>query len=746
VKKPIHFLLVTTLPWLCAGPLLAQNLMTPAAGPPLQGDAPTPGNEEEVTFAADTLSYDDNAEVVTATGNVRMMRHGDRLRADKVEWNQTTGTVRANGNVAVVNSSGDTLYGDSVELTDTLKDGVIENLLLVLNDGGRLSAVHGVRRNEVSTLDKAVYTPCAVIDSEGCPKEPIWKISAVRVVHDPNKHRISYDGARISFLGAPILWLPGLSHPDGSGGGGSGLLLPDIQYSKVNGVELALPYYFQLGPNRDLTITPHLYTKVLPGIEAEYRALTDHGAWQASGMLTYSSRFSAATGTVPADGNRDVRGYLDANGTFQYGPYWTVSGSLRATSDRTFMRRYDISRDDRLRNQIQAERITPNSYLSIKGWAVQTLRTNDRQGQQPIALPLVDYRLRLTDPLFGGVVQIQANSLALTRTSGQDTQRAFAGVQWDLRRYTPLGQEVTFTAYGRGDIYHTDEVGRTATLIYRGDKGWTGRGIAAVAADVKWPFVGDFFAGSQRITPRVQIVASPKIRNLDIPNEDARSIDLEDSNLFALNRFSGYDRWEDGSRITYGAEWAVDLPGVSFNTVIGQSYRLSKKPSLLPPGTGLSDRLSDIVGRTTLKYGRFLEITHRFRLDNGNFAVRRNEIDATIGTRKTYALLGYLKLNRDIAPTIEDLRDREEVRLGGRIQIARYWSVFGSTVIDLTSRREDPLTLSDGYQPIRHRLGILYDDDCIELGVTWRREYDAIGDARRGNTYLLRLALKNLGR
>ena len=746
VKKPYLFLLATTLPALASSAAYAAqpNLVEPTPAP-VQGDAPTPANEEEVTFAADTLAYDSDGEIVTASGNVRMMRQGARLRADSVRWNQNTGVVRAEGNVAIVNASNDIVYGDSVELTDTLKDGVIENLLLVLNDGGRLAAVHGYRRNEVSTLDKAVYTPCAVVDSKGCPKEPIWKISAVRVVHDPGKHRISYDGARISFLGAPILWLPGLSHPDGSGGGGSGLLLPDIQYGRVNGFELALPYYFQLAPNRDLTITPHVYSKVLPAIEGQYRALTGNGAWQAAGMLTYSSRSSATTG-VPLNSNRDIRGYIDANGRFQFGDHWTVSGSIRGTTDRTFMRRYDISRDDRLRNQIQAERIDTNSYLSIKGWAVQTLRINDPQGQQPIALPAIDYRLRMTDPLVGGVLQLQLNSLALIRTSGQDTQRAFAAAEWNLRRYTPLGQEVTLTGYLRGDIYHTDQVGQTATISYRGDPGWTPRGIGALAIDVKWPLIGDFFAGSQRITPRIQIVGSPKTKNMSIPNEDARAIDLEDSNLFALNRFSGYDRWEDGSRVTYGAEWSVDLPGISFNTVVGQSYRLTNKPSLLPVGTGLSDRLSDIVGRTTLKYGRFLELTHRFRLDKDNFAVRRNEIDATIGTRKTYALIGYLKLNRDIASTIEDLRDREEVRLGGRVQIARYWSVFGSTVIDLTGPKEDPTTLSDGYQPIRHRLGILYDDDCIEVGVTWRREYAAIGDARRGNTYLLRLALKNLGR
>src|SRR3546814_16823970 len=63
------------------------------------------------------------------------------------------------------------------------------------------------------------------------------------------------------------------------------------------------------------------------------------------------------------------------------------------------------------------------------------------------------------------------------------------------------------------------------------------------------------------ISPRIQFVASPSTRNPAIPNEDARAVDLEDSNLFALNRFPGYDRWEDGTRVTYGAEWQFDQTG-----------------------------------------------------------------------------------------------------------------------------------------------------------------------------------------
>jgi LPS-assembly protein len=221
---------------------------------------------------------------------------------------------------------------------------------------------------------------------------------------------------------------------------------------------------------------------------------------------------------------------------------------------------------------------------------------------------------------------------------------------------------------------------------------------------------------------------------------------LEDSNLFALNRFPGYDRWEDGSRITYGVEWALDRPNVSINAVIGQSYRLTRKPSIFPDGTGLTDRFSDIVGRTRVRFGSFVDLTHRFRLDKDNFAPRRNELDLTVGTRETYAQVGYLRLNRDISATLEDLRDKEELRLAGRVKFARYWSVFGATVIDLTGEEEDPLSLADGYEQVRHRLGVTYEDECLELGLSWKRDYERIGEFRKGSTFALRLSLKGLGR
>ena len=730
-----------------AAPAGAQDLSAhPDATPPPATGTPAASDPKQVQFSADALDYDSKADIVTATGEVRMTRDGNRLRADKVVWNRNTGRVIATGNIATTNPQGDIAYGDEIELTDSLKGGVVENMLVVLERGGRFAATRGQGEEDGTlNLDRAAYTPCAVVNSAGCPKQPSWKITAVRVTYRPERERIYFVGGRFHLFGLPALPLPRLSVPTG-GGSDSGLLTPDIQYSRVNGLELITPYYLALAPNRGLTLTPHLFTSVLPMAQVQYDALGQTGAFRLTGYATVSRRSDDLSATDTTGTQQAFRGYLDGVARYQLTPNWTASGSLRRTTDRTFLRRYDISRDDRLRSTAKLEHIDADSYFVVQGWAVQTLRVADSQGLQPVALPEIDYRRRFTDPLLGGRVELEGNTLALSRTAGQDTQRAFASLRWDLRRLTTLGQEVTLTAFARADAYNTHDVLATAVESYRGLEGFHTRAIGAVAADVRWPFVGVLGAGTQRFTPRVQVVASPHIANLSLPNEDSRAVDLDDSNLFALNRFPGYDRWEDSTRVTYGAEYAIDLPGLRVDAVAGQSYRLSTRPNILPDGTGLADRFSDITGRTEVRFRDLVSLVHRYRVDKDSLAFRRNEVDATIGSRDTYALIGYLRLDRNIFPAIEDLQDREELRIAGRVQFRRFWSVFASGIIDLTNRAEDPLAQTDGFDPVRHRVGVQYEDDCLRAGFTWRRDYADTGDARAGNRYLLTLAFKNLGR
>lgn len=743
------------LAFVAPGGALAQDLSRPVDVAPIEGAPPAPppatGEAEPVAFEADEVKYAQNSEQVTAEGNVVLRRRDEKgnvqsVRANTVTWDRNTGKILATGNVRLVDQDGNQLYTDNVELTDELKTGMMENLLLVMREGGRMAAQDGERiANGDVILNQAAYTGCDVTDEDGCPKKPTWRIVAKQVIYSDAEKQVRFKDARIELFGLVQLPLVGMTIST-DGHSVSGFLVPDIRSSPSNGFELAQSYFWKISENRDLTATLSAFTESAPMGQIEYRALTDKGAYQITGYATASSKIPIFGGEdTSLDGQKAFRGYIFANGRFQLDENWSVSASIRRATDRTFLRRYDISRDDRLRSTIEVERIDQDSYLSIAGYSTQTMQSERPQGQLPFAVPVIDYRRRFNDPLLGGKFETQLNTLAITRADGQDTQRAFAMGQWSLRRLTGMGQEVTLTGLVRGDVYHSDENLDTLTPLYRGEEGWQGRGIATAALDVKWPLLGQAFGGTQVLTPRVQLVATPNVKNLDIPNEDSRAIDLDTGNLFAINRFPGYDRIDDGVRFTYGFDWNLELPRWRIKTTVGQSVRLSNSATVLPNGTGLANKTSDIVGRTEIRYRDFINFVHRFRVDKDSLAVRRNEFDAVIGNTRSYIEVGYTKLNRDISADIEDLQDREELRAAGRIAFANYWSLFGSAVVNMTDRREDPVTGSNGFQPLRTRLGAAYEDDCLQIALTWRRDYVALGDVKRGDSFQLRFALKNIG-
>ena len=699
-------------------------------GPPVAAPAePQP----MVEFEADTLSYDETIDVITATGNVRVRRDGQVLTADTVVYDRRAGTVTASGNVLADGGDGSRAVADNFQLNETLRDGVVENVLVILSDGSRLAARDGNRESGLSTLNRAVYSPCAVTDDAGCPREPVWQLKAVKVVHDPARGRIFYTGARLEMFGVPVVALPRLSHPDGFEKNQSGLLSPDVRISRELGGELRIPYFWSIAPDRDLTVTGHVYTNVVPMVEAEYRQLFEGGPISLSVLGTHAKGQAQdpLTGNIVETGAR-LRGAIDARGQIEHGGGWRSSFSSRLTNDDNFLGRYQISLDSRLRSTYALERFEPNRYFAVRGWAFQDLTSGSDDSRVPFALPLVDFLWRLPEAPLGGSVLVEANSLGLYRRDGQSMARALASAQWTRNILTPAGQRVTFTGLLRGDVYNASDTSMADVSFYAGRDGWSARFIPLAAVDVEWPFAGPFLGGTQTLSPRVQFVGSTSTANEDIPNEDSRAVDLEESNLFALNRFPGYD-----------VDWRWTKPGIAVQAQLGQSYRLDDNVDLFPEGTGLAGRVSDIVGRASVRVGRYVEVTQRLRLDKDSLANRRNETDVAIGSRRTFLSVGYLKYNRNIA--LEDLPDHEEVRAGARVAFGRYWAIFGSTVVDLTSTAEDPLTSNDGWQPIRARLGVSYTDECFNFGVTWKRNYIDNPNARRGNTILFTLALRNLG-
>jgi LPS-assembly protein len=735
------------LPATCLALLLATAAHAQEPGPPSAAPAlPDP----MVEFEAEQLTYDEGIQVITATGNVKVRRDSETLTADTVVYNRKTGVVSASGNVMIDDGNGMRAVADNFELTESLKDGAVQNILLIMADGSRLAAKSGVREGGVSRLERAAYSPCAVVDDKtGCPQEPVWQLKAVRVVHDPMRGRVFYTGARLEMFGIPVAALPKLSHPDSFDKSQTGVLQPDFSLSRELGGEIRVPYLWSLAPDKDLTVTGNFYTNVRPVLGVDYRQLFAGGPIQIGGLLTYAKgrREDPDTGEIVETANR-LRGAIQGNGQVEHGDGWRSTFSVRLTNDDNFLGRYQVSLDTRLRSTYALERFESSPeigerYFSVRGWFFQDLTPTSSASKVPLALPLVDLMWRLPDEVLGGQVMVQANSLGLYRREGQSMARALAFAQWERGIITSLGQRITFTGLLRGDVYTASDSALADEPGYAGTDGWSARFIPLAAVDVEWPFAGALFGGTQTLSPRVQFVASTATANGGIPNEDSRAIDLEDSNLFSLNRFPGYDRWEGGARVTYGVDWRWSRPGLAINAQLGQSYRIDENENYFPEGTGLSGRVSDVVGRASLRIGRYVEVTQRLRLDKDNLAVRRNETDIAIGSRQTFLSLGYLKYNRNIA--LEDLTDHEEVRAGARVAFGNYWAVFGSAVIDLTSKAEDPFTTNDGFQPIRHRLGVSYTDECFEFGVTWKRNYVDNLNAREGNTFLFTIKLRNLG-
>ena len=223
-----------------------------------------------------------NSDTVTAAGNVVLRRQEQSLKADKVTWNRKSGEIVATGNIRLVDQDGNQLFTDRVELTDELKTGAMENMLLAMREGGRLAAKGGKRlENGHILLDHAAYTACEVEDGKGCAKSPSWRITAREVVYEPDTRTVRFRGARMELFGIRFLPLPGLALAT-DGRAISGPLIPDFRFTPSNGLEVSEAYYQRLvGQSRHRRDRLYLHPRradglgPVPGAD-QARRLPDH--------------------------------------------------------------------------------------------------------------------------------------------------------------------------------------------------------------------------------------------------------------------------------------------------------------------------------------------------------------------------------------------------------------------------------------------------------------------------------------
>ncbi|MEJ2016026.1 MAG: LptA/OstA family protein, partial [Limibacillus sp.] len=207
-------------------------------------------------LTADEVTYDESLGVVVARGNVEVSQGQRVLKADTVSYNTRTRVVTASGNVSLTEPTGDVLFAEYVELTDDLAEGFISGVGALLSDDSRLAAARGYRRGDREiTLERGVFSPCDLCRDDPT-RAPLWQIKAAEVTHDQVEKTIEYRDARMEIFGIPVAYTPYFEHPDPTVERKEGFLAPSFISSSELGYGVRTPYYWPIGTDKNLTLTP----------------------------------------------------------------------------------------------------------------------------------------------------------------------------------------------------------------------------------------------------------------------------------------------------------------------------------------------------------------------------------------------------------------------------------------------------------------------------------------------------------
>jgi LPS-assembly protein len=692
--------------------------------------------EDAVDFQADDLTHDDKNNIVTATGNVVLKQAGKELRAEKIVYNLNTDLAVATGNVVLLDINGDRHYAESVQLQNQMKDGLVHGLKTFMQDGSRFIAKSGQRSNgSTTTMDDAAYTPCRVC---GDDETPSWEIKASEIVHDRENQRISYKNARFEFLGVPLAYTPYFSHPDGSVEQKSGFLSPELGFDSTLGVKAGSSYYWALAPDRDVTVGITAYTKEAPLLTSQYRKRWQDASLELNGGVTYSERRDRQNGQAIVE-NEDFRGHVSAEALWDVNDKWRAGSNIAIASDEQYMRQYDVSNDDVLRNEVYAERFSGRDYALAKVVAFQDIRVSEDQDDQPAVLPSLAASFK-TDPgnlpLIGGTLTGYTDYLGLRREGNdQDMDRGVIGTEWDRRFVSDTGLVTDTKLSVRGDVYYIND--REAAAEGSGRSGHETKARVYPQAHIQssYPLAKTFESSDVIIEPIAAVTIAPNI-GIDerLPNEDSQDAQIDASNLFKPNRFPGYDRIEDSSRVTYGIKsgwYAHD--GSYGNVFLGQSYRFEDDNNPFVQGSGLDRRSSDVVGQLSGAYQDLLDVDYRFQLGSDTLKSQRHEIDTALD-------FGRLNINTDylyakgLAGT-DITEGREQIRSDLGYYWAPEWKTRLGGVQDLG---EDP-GMRTAY------LGLDYFGNCLSWTLTGERSFTREDSGESDVEILFTIGLKNLG-
>lgn len=672
------------------------------------------GQTTPASLVADRVTVDPESGTVEAVGNVEVHYEGRVLRAKRITYDQQTDEIRAEGPVTLTDPAGAVFLADAAALSPDLNAGLIDGARLLI-DGRLQLATSEMRRRDgrFTTFERTVASSCKICSEN---PRPTWSLRAARVTQDEAARRIYFENAIFEFFGVPVAYLPRLSVPDPRERRASGFLLPEYRQSDIYGVGFRLPYYRVLDPYSDATVTPFLTTGGAALLEGEYRRRYSNGGFDMSGVLAFN------------DGEGDFgRGAFATEGGFLLGGGFVAEFDINLASDKSFLRQFDYSDADRLTSEAYAGRTRAIDHLEVGTIGFQSLRDDEDAATVPFILPDILYRRRAPAPLIGGIAGLELDALGVARNEGRDLLRAGGGFDWRRDWLLGRGLQVAAITATEFDGYQV----RNDPVLADGGQA---QAVPTAAIDLRWPLVRDTGRVSHLIEPVVQVVYSGILGDADVPNEDSQLPELDETNLFSLNRYPGRDRYETGLRANVGVTYTrYDPSGWNLGVTVGRVIRREAEPAF-PEGTGLAGRLSDYVTALNLRFESGLRFSNRALFDDG-FEFRRNELALAYDTRDTGFQASYIYLAQDDTnPLLGPQPETNELGIEGRYRFHPNWEVRGLW-------RYDGVTQSN----LRTEGGITYGNECAEFDLSISRRFTSSDNVPPSTSVRFGLKLAGFG-
>lgn len=733
-------------------------------GGPLIGPMPTIDKSQPLYLQGDELVYDTRNNRVIAKGSVEIYYNNYVLTADEVIYDQGSNTLTARGNAQLKEPSGNIVKGESIETTADFRDAFIQSLSVIGRDDTRIAARRAVRRDgNVTEFEQGKFTPC----KSDPGKPPLWCVSGQRIVHDQQAATITYQDAQFEILGVPVAYLPYFQHADPSVKRRTGFLLPDYSSSTNLGYGAGIPYYFALSPNYDFTFTPTYFSKQGLFLQGEWRhrlAIGDvSGQYyiKMAGIDQDGSSLPDGTTQAKRDQLDGWRGSIETKGVFSLSSWWRLGWDATVESDDTFRRFYkldSILQTDRV-NTAWLQGLSERNHFSMQLYQFGGLLLEDSPASESRVHPVVDWNYIVGRPVLGGELSFNVNAQSISRTDGTDSNRIAADLHWRRKLIDRLGQTWTPFAYARADVTQFTN-GFDPDLATSIGEDTITRAIGAVGVTYAYPFVAHTERGSHVVEPVGQIVTRPAhISQRRLPDEDAKSLVWDDTLLFDVDKFSGWDRIETGTRANIGLQYTFQARSGGYaRLVAGQSYHFSGNnpfddPGQVPyasvnsngekiettvsnfsPNSGLDTDRSDYVLGAYIAPSSNFRIVAQSRFDEEHLSLRRQNVYGNLA-------LGPVSLQSQYSYTRDDAAigvfgSQQELLGGLGLKLTDRWSLQAMARYDIDER----FLLQEQFQ-------IKYSDECFVLTASYTETHinNPTLDIKPDRSVMLRFELKHLG-